>query len=116
MSSRRLAIQTLIQEGGPIHVEHHHKSIYFYSNKWAVKIFSTLEEGLNIDIEMRDFLTKKTHFTNFLPSLGCVQYQNQQGHKYYIADILEGEIKLIKPMHMPWMERNAFLKRLSHQV
>lgn len=40
-----------------------------------LKIFTYVEEGMSLDVEMRLFLTQKTNFRSFLPLLGYLEYQ-----------------------------------------
>lgn len=49
-------------------------SILFPFQEGVLKLFTELEEGMNLDVEMRLFLTYQTEFRNFLPILGYVEY------------------------------------------
>ena len=43
----------------------------------VLKIFTFIEDGMAVDVEMRLFLTKKTNFKAFLPLLGYIEYKGK---------------------------------------
>lgn len=45
--------------------------------KGALKIYPYLDEGINLDVELRLFLTRKTHFKGFVPLFGYVEYKSR---------------------------------------
>ncbi|MCH9626528.1 MAG: 1,4-alpha-glucan branching enzyme GlgB [Chlamydiales bacterium] len=47
----------------------------FPIDQGVLKVFSCLEEGIDVDLEMRLFLTRHTHFRDFLPVWGYVEYR-----------------------------------------
>lgn len=52
------------------------KSILFPFKEGVLKVFTEIEEGMNLDVEMRLFLMTKTNFRNFLPLFGYLEYTN----------------------------------------
>ncbi len=43
----------------------------------ALKIFTVLDEGMSLDVEMRLFLAKETNFSDFLPLIGYLEYSGE---------------------------------------
>lgn len=48
-----------------------------YDNTFFLKLFRKLDEGVNPDQELGDFLTNKTGFSNIPPYLGTIDYSNK---------------------------------------
>ncbi|MCC5831590.1 MAG: maltose alpha-D-glucosyltransferase [Chlamydiales bacterium] len=55
-------------------IQRNHHAVIFPLEKGVLKIFSLIEEGMDLDVEMRLFLTQKTDFRAFLPLLGYIEY------------------------------------------
>lgn len=55
-------------------VQRDHNAVIFPLENSVLKIFSLIEEGMDLDVEMRLFLTQKTDFRAFLPLLGYIEY------------------------------------------
>src|SRR5262249_51646637 len=56
-------------------IEREERAIVFPLEQGTLKVFTQLEEGIDQDVEMRLFLTRKTPFRNFLPLYGYVEYE-----------------------------------------
>ncbi|NGX61443.1 MAG: Trehalose synthase/amylase TreS [Chlamydiae bacterium] len=72
----------------PVKVMREEDTILFTYEKGALRIFWDLEEGMNLDVEMRLDLTKKTSFRGFLPVIGYVEYRRLGMPKTAIAEEL----------------------------
>lgn len=53
------------------------EAIIFPLEEKALKVFTVIDEGMNIDVEMRLFLLKKTNFRDFLPIFGFIEYSTE---------------------------------------
>jgi maltose alpha-D-glucosyltransferase / alpha-amylase len=62
-----------------------------YNKKLFLKLFRKLEEGINPDVEIKKFLTEKTHFANVPPFIGSIEWNKYNRTSMSIA-ILEGLI------------------------
>src|ERR1700730_7649557 len=50
-----------------------------YGDRLMLKFFRRLEEGVNPDLEMCDFLTEKAHYQHTPQLLGALEYRNARG-------------------------------------
>lgn len=65
-------------KGEQIGLHREEESIIFPNERGEVKIFSILDECMNLDVEMKLFLIEKTDFRHFLPLLGYVEYASKE--------------------------------------
>jgi len=64
-------------EPAPVKAEQTNTSIV-YGRHFILKLFRSLEDGINPELEIGRFLTEKTSFRNFSPLLGCLEYRKSK--------------------------------------
>ncbi|HZU36003.1 MAG TPA: putative maltokinase, partial [Gemmataceae bacterium] len=47
-----------------------------FGNRWLLKVFRRIEEGINPELEIGRFLTEQTSFRNVSPTAGALHYQS----------------------------------------
>ncbi|HEU4324843.1 MAG TPA: maltose alpha-D-glucosyltransferase [Roseiflexaceae bacterium] len=62
-----------------------------YGDRFILKIFRRLEEGLNPDLEIGRFLTERGEFANTPPVAGALEYRQRSGEPMTLA-ILQGYV------------------------
>ena len=67
-----------------MNVEQSNTSI-MYGKQLILKLFRNLEEGINPDVEIGQFLTENTPFTNISPVAGTLEYQRGRGKPLSLA-------------------------------
>lgn len=67
-------------------VQRDHNAVIFPLEKGVLKIFSLIEEGIDLDVEIRLFLTRKTDFRAFLPLLGFMEYSTHSRATVALAE------------------------------
>ena len=63
-----------------------------YGERWILKLFRSLEEGPNLDLEIGTFLTEKTSFASTPPVVGSIEYDSSRGARM-ILGILHGYVR-----------------------
>ncbi len=69
-------------------VEQSNTSI-IYSDEIFVKLYRKLDTGINPDMEITQFLTQKTPFTNIPQFAGSIEYKRENKDVYYLAMMQE---------------------------
>ena len=68
----------------PVRAEHRNMSIY-YGNRWVLKLFRRLGEGLNPDYEIRAFLSENQSFSHIPLSAGALEYRQKRKEPITLA-------------------------------
>jgi maltose alpha-D-glucosyltransferase / alpha-amylase len=63
-----------------------------YGDRFILKFYRRIEEGINLDQEIGSFLTEKVHFRHTPPLAGTVQYQRPNGPPATLA-ALQGYVR-----------------------
>ncbi|HTY82241.1 MAG TPA: maltose alpha-D-glucosyltransferase, partial [Dehalococcoidales bacterium] len=85
---KALAGEETVPEPEPIKAEQTNTSIV-YGDKFILKLFRQLGEGINPELEIGRFLTEKTDFTSIAPLAGAIEYYPGNGQPISMA-ILQG--------------------------
>lgn len=78
-----------------------------------LKVFTRIEEGMHLDVEMRLFLTKKTDFTDFLPIFGYIEYKGPERTSLAIAEQVVSQHKIYNAKHLAIEAADRFLIRIE---
>jgi maltose alpha-D-glucosyltransferase/alpha-amylase len=62
-----------------------------YGERLILKMFRRVEEGVNPELEIGRFLTERTHFSQFAPLAGALEYRPDRGETVSVA-VLQGYI------------------------
>ncbi len=62
-----------------------------YGDRMILKFFRRVQEGINPDLEVLNFLTEKAHFPQIAPLAGSLQYQTRDG-KSMVQGILQAYV------------------------
>lgn len=63
-------------------------SILFPFERGGLKLFTEIEDGLSVDVEMRLFLAQKTDFRSFLPVVGYLEYKKPTRQGVALCEVI----------------------------
>jgi maltose alpha-D-glucosyltransferase/alpha-amylase len=63
-----------------------------FGNRWTLKVFRRIEEGLNPELELERFLIERTSFRNIPPLAGLLEYRRSWGGPMTLA-LLQGFVE-----------------------
>lgn len=89
------------------------KVIIYPLGQGVLKVFSEIEEGMSLDVEMRLFLTRKTSFRSFLPILGYVEYTTHARTTVALAEEIAFFRKEFNAKELSVEAADRFLVRLE---
>jgi maltose alpha-D-glucosyltransferase/alpha-amylase len=75
-----LAAEALPTASRVLKVEQSNSSI-IYQDRWFLKLYRRIEEGINPDAEILRFLSERQHFENVPPFGGSIEYQRRRGQR-----------------------------------
>jgi maltose alpha-D-glucosyltransferase / alpha-amylase len=63
---------------------------FVLADKWILKLFRRLENGVNTDLEISRFFSRpESQFTHFAPVIGAVEYRRGDGENFMMAVLRE---------------------------
>jgi maltose alpha-D-glucosyltransferase/alpha-amylase len=98
-------------EGTSVH-EESSNSIVTFGDRWTLKVFRRIEEGLNPEIEAECFLLEKTSFRNIPLLAGTLEYRRSWGQPMTLA-VLQG---FVQHQADGWQFTRDSLSRYFEQV
>src|SRR5207237_9912524 len=75
IASRFETDQTVISGDSEVVSGEQSNSSILFDNKFFLKLYRKVEDGLNPDVEINRFLTEQTDFPNVPPFVGAIEYQ-----------------------------------------
>ncbi len=68
------------------------RTLTFLLREGGVKLYTTLDEGLSVDVEMRRTLAEKCSFEGFSPLVGYVEYRSNARGKRALAEVIGPQV------------------------
>lgn len=87
--------------------------LVFPVDQGVLKIFSCLEEGMDVDIEMRLFLTRHTDFRGFLPIWGYIEYRARNHAIVVLAEEVASHNRAFNAKELSIEAADRFLIRVE---